>query len=862
MAALRRAQDIDQWRPEDSSTRDSERSRERSRERNIEARTSSPVPRAARDSSRHRAPDTHIRSSARHVRGRSRERSLSRERARRRSRSTSGEDRYRASKREVSADRVSHSHRHHHHHRDTTPSSKRHHPRSPSPRGSAKRVKRQRSRSSIRSTSRSRRAYSPGRPPSRAYSPRPARSDRDRPPRRPTPDTYFPTASNRRRSPSVDSHYRPVAHRSRKRSVSLERRSRREISPRRTSPRRTDRRPISPFDDRRERSYKSYNNRDRARSRSRASRRARSPSRPPRRRSPDSVRRDSPPPRRSRSPRSSLRRRPSRSPSFTSRPRQRLDKGADSGKPALADRITSRRGSPAPGSGYNSDASKSREDQGNMRGAYHYQGRGGFQQSPPYPAQNQYSPQNQSPYHGGRGGWNNQPYPNQGSVLVPLAFGHSHADIIRSPMQGYTPNQSPYHQNQSPGYYPNQPYPQPGFQNSPHRGGHGSYRGNNFNGPDRRMSGPGANPPFGGPGGRGRGTAPTQFSNLSWTPASGTRGGRPATEAPRPQPAVASQAPADSASVDADDNPFRPSKDLRVEDEGPKEEKRPVKPPTAPKSGFGFSLKTKNPVPPASKAKPGLEESERPEPVPKESPLAPKAKVVAPAREASPRRPEPRSDRDRDFRDRGYDSGRERDNRERDRRYDNYYDRKPAYRDVRDPRDRDARDVRDPREPPYYRGKERDFREPRDRDLRDPRDIRDLRDVRERDPRDMRSPRDPRDIRDRREPYPPRRPDDRRFDPRPDPRSDPRPARRTPPPQVPKTRIVTRKRMKPRPTLVPEHAASESVYYRKPGNESVVGSGTYGKVFKGVHVYTKDMVALKKIRMEGERDGVSTSNKR
>lgn len=47
------------------------------------------------------------------------------------------------------------------------------------------------------------------------------------------------------------------------------------------------------------------------------------------------------------------------------------------------------------------------------------------------------------------------------------------------------------------------------------------------------------------------------------------------------------------------------------------------------------------------------------------------------------------------------------------------------------------------------------------------------------------------------------------------------------------------------------------MYYRKPGNESVVGSGTYGKVFKGVHVYTKDQVALKKIRMEGERDGVS-----
>lgn len=49
--------------------------------------------------------------------------------------------------------------------------------------------------------------------------------------------------------------------------------------------------------------------------------------------------------------------------------------------------------------------------------------------------------------------------------------------------------------------------------------------------------------------------------------------------------------------------------------------------------------------------------------------------------------------------------------------------------------------------------------------------------------------------------------------------------------------------------------ASESVFYRKPGNESVVGSGTYGKVFKGLNVYTKGLVALKRIRMEGERDG-------
>lgn len=437
---------------------------------------------------------------------------------------------------------------------------------------------------------------------------------------------------------------------------------------------------------------------------------------------------------------------------------------------------------------------------------------------------------------------------------------------------GYPQNHSPYHQNQSPGYYPNQSYSQPGFQNSPHRGGHSSYRGNSYNGPDRRMSGPAASAPFGGPGGRGRGAAPTQFSNLSWTPASGTRGGRPATEAPRPQPVATSQSTTDSASVDADDNPFRPSKDLRVEDEGQKEEKNPPPTksavPTAPKSGFGFSLKTKNPVPPNSKAKLGMEEPEKPEPSSKESLLDPKAKAVA-EREASSRFTDSRNDRDRDqdrdrdrdreLRDREYerDRNRDRENRERDRRYDDYYDRKPTYRD---PRDRDVRDMRDPRDT-YYRSRDRDYRDTRERDmrdLRDPRDLRDARDIRDRDPRDLR---DPRDVRDRREPYPPRRLDDRRTEPRPDSRTDTRLAarldRRTPPPQIPKTKIITKKRLKPRPTLDPEHANSDSVYYRKPGNESVVGSGTYGKVFKGIHVYTKDMVALKKIRMEGERDGVS-----
>lgn len=69
--------------------------------------------------------------------------------------------------------------------------------------------------------------------------------------------------------------------------------------------------------------------------------------------------------------------------------------------------------------------------------------------------------------------------------------------------------------------------------------------------------------------------------------------------------------------------------------------------------------------------------------------------------------------------------------------------------------------------------------------------------------------------------------------------------------------IVKRKVLKQKPTLAEEHAQSESVFFRKTGNESVVGSGTYGKVYKATHVYTGKMVALKKIRMEGERDGVS-----
>ncbi|KAH7032934.1 kinase-like domain-containing protein [Microdochium trichocladiopsis] len=76
-------------------------------------------------------------------------------------------------------------------------------------------------------------------------------------------------------------------------------------------------------------------------------------------------------------------------------------------------------------------------------------------------------------------------------------------------------------------------------------------------------------------------------------------------------------------------------------------------------------------------------------------------------------------------------------------------------------------------------------------------------------------------------------------------------------PERPRTRMVKKieRRLKPKPQLPEDLRTSWSIFFRKQGNESVIGSGTYGKVYKGVHVYTKKLVALKKIRMEGERDG-------
>ena len=163
-------------------------------------------------------------------------------------------------------------------------------------------------------------------------------------------------------------------------------------------------------------------------------------------------------------------------------------------------------------------------------------------------------------------------------------------------------------------------------------------------------------------------------------------------------------------------------------------------------------------------------------------------------------------------------------------------------------------------EPPFdRRNRDRERERGRDRDRgRDRRDFREGRGgfreprggrERGRDDRRFENRRDRRGRGDRRPDFRPERqersPGPKRWSPEFQDRTFDPPGRRP--------KIMTRP--KPRPVLSEEFAKSDSVYYRKPGNESVIGAGTYGKVFKGVHVYTKRQVALKKIRMEGEKDG-------
>ena len=385
-----------------------------------------------------------------------------------------------------------------------------------------------------------------------------------------------------------------------------------------------------------------------------------------------------------------------------------------------------------------------------------------YSHSPSYGPINQQSPHSQSPYSG-RGGWSGAHYgSHQGS-----------------PVHGYSASQSPYHQGYQPGsgaqspYYQNQPYagpPQPaqqGYQNQGYRPNHSNYRSNQYGGPDRRMSGPPSQSFSPTQGQRGR-TGNGHFSNLSWTPATGSRGGRPPSEKSRSvsatPPGSATQAGLQSTSGQAagfaeeEDNPFRPSKDLRVEDQIEIEEKAMPPPPSKTttstaesQSGSKISFALKSRAPPAAAASPNVDLIQK-----GKEPLIP-AKVKPLAKPASIT-----------FNNKGKYDGRY------DRRSDHGADRRLDHRYV------DQRSNK--RQNSWF---------------------------------------------------------EKRVD-------------------KPRLEKMIVRRPKPRPKLPPDLASSESVYHRKPGNESVVGSGTYGKVFRAVHVYTRNMVALKKIRMEGERDGVWT----
>lgn len=278
-----------------------------------------------------------------------------------------------------------------------------------------------------------------------------------------------------------------------------------------------------------------------------------------------------------------------------------------------------------------------------------------------------------------------------------------------------------------------------------------------------------------------------------------------------------------------DDDLFRPAKDLRIEDTSKSnntmDDLPPTRraPPTGPQSNkFSFAFKTSQKT--QRSAAPNPEISEKLDKFPARAPAR-----IDPAHNPSRHIPTAPA---------------------ANRRYDYYRDRGP--------RPRDPRDFREPYPP----------REPASlRDSREPRDLM----ARREPPKD--APREPARagkvkelIRDYREPYSPRdyhrdsrsprhMMDSREGTPRDSPREPPRePAKPQLEPQIRMVKKIVR-RIKPKPELPAEFKTSDSVYYRKPGNESVVGSGTYGKVFKAIHVYTKQLVALKKLRMEGERDG-------
>ena len=301
-------------------------------------------------------------------------------------------------------------------------------------------------------------------------------------------------------------------------------------------------------------------------------------------------------------------------------------------------------------------------------------------------------------------------------------------------------NQNQFHQNQQHAPFSSH-HPSPNHQSPPYRG-HPPRGGTHQQYPsDRRASGPAQSGPP-----RGRGG---HYTNLQWTPNS-RRGGPQGqshhsshTNSSHPSPVPVQHAPKDTIDPPVEeDNPFRPSKDLQMEDDF-----RETRPTPAPRqtstegkeSRISFAIK--------SKSQQSLSKAP--------SDLVSKSKgPQRPTNESKDRLPshQPRSER-----------------------YDDQKSQKPQHRRAEDSK-RPHRDAPNPKD--------------RTADHSD---------------------------------YPPSK--------------------------------KQKHEAKPKLTLLPEFASSDSIYYRKPGHESVVGAGTYGRVYKAIHIYTKAKVALKKIKMEGERDG-------
>ncbi|KAJ6107532.1 hypothetical protein N7523_008855 [Penicillium sp. IBT 18751x] len=403
-----------------------------------------------------------------------------------------------------------------------------------------------------------------------------------------------------------------------------------------------------------------------------------------------------------------------------------------------------------------------------------------------------------SPYNGSRGTRSGQPPLAASGPSPPNRQDNYNSQNVPSGPQF---NNNHGHFDGSINHHPQGPY------NGPlHRGGNSGFRGNHTSqGPDRRFSASGPPHFTNGPshrGGRGN------FNSSQWT-ASGSRS-RSGPQSPPPH-SRGSQTPSTRA-VPANDphSPQAPNPGPQFAVTKRDRESEDVR--SLPQAEGGPHDMAPPPLDshittPGDKGgkfsfalKPKTTSTLTPKPVPD---LAQRM-----VREPPPRAPEPKSPRNRltngplpKFNpDARYDR------RERDRG-----------RDRKGDRDR------------------RDFRN--QRDFRDSRDIRDMRDDRRFDQRRDKRKNDKTD----------RRPDFRQQERRRDPSPEP-------PKELPKqTKIVVRP--KPRPMMAMEFADADSVYYRKPGNESVIGAGTYGKVFKGIHVFTQRKVALKKIRMEGEKDG-------